>query len=66
MFDEVLERNEVRNLLREIVNNPKYYDKGIEEVLKKDYFLQGRIFFLFYEALYYLYHQLFLIEFQNY
>lgn len=52
MFDEVLERNEVRNLLREIVNNPKYYDKGIEEVLKKDYFLQGRIFFLFYEALY--------------
>ena len=52
MFDEVLEHNEVRNLLREIVNNPKYYDKGIEEVLKKDYFLQGRIFFLFYEALY--------------
>ena len=52
MFDEVLEHNEIRNLLREIVNNPKYYDKGIEEVLKKDYFLQGRIFFLFYEALY--------------
>lgn len=52
MFKTYLEKNEVQELLKEIFNNPKYYDKNQEEVLKDEYVLHERILLLFYDALY--------------
>lgn len=52
MFDKLIENENVQELLKEIFNNPKYYEKNVEEVLKKDYFLHERILFIFYDSLY--------------
>jgi len=52
MFNNIFESSEVRDLLREIVNNPRYYDKEVEEILKNDFFVHSRVLFLYYDALY--------------
>ena len=52
MFERYLEKKEVKELLKEIFNNPKYYDKKQEEILKNQYVLNERILVLFYDALY--------------
>ena len=52
MFERYLEKKEVKELLKEIFNNPKYYDKKQEEILKDQYVLNERILVLFYDALY--------------
>ncbi len=52
MMNEVFERPEVVNLLKEIFNNPKYYNKNTNEDLKNNDYLQERALFLFYDALY--------------
>ena len=51
MFDELLKREDVIELLKEIFNSPKYYEKKIEGE-NVDYVLHEKILFLFYDALY--------------
>lgn len=52
MFEKLIENENVQDLLKEIFNNPRYYEKNVEEVLKNDYFLHERILFVFYDSLY--------------
>lgn len=52
MIKSYLENDKVQELLKEIFNNPKYYEKNTEEILKDEYALHSRILLLFYDALY--------------
>ena len=51
MFDELLQREDVLELLKEIFNSPKYYEKKVEGE-NVNYVLHEKILFLFYDALY--------------
>ncbi|MDO4996022.1 MAG: hypothetical protein Q4E69_02475 [Bacilli bacterium] len=52
MIKAYLENEKVQELLKEIINNPKYYDKNQEEILKDEYVIHSRVLLLFYDALY--------------
>ncbi len=52
MLDNLIKTKEVQSLLMQIFNNPKYYDKTIEEVLESQFVLQERILLLFYDTLF--------------
>lgn len=52
MFKAYLENEKVQELLKEIFNNPKYYEKNQEDILKDEYAMHSRILLLFYDALY--------------
>lgn len=52
MIKAYLENEKVQEQLKEIFNNPKYYEKNQEEVLKDEYAIHSRILLLFYDALY--------------
>lgn len=52
MFDDVLNRKDVQDVLKQIFNNPKYYNKKQEAALENTYVLQERVLFIFYSSIY--------------
>lgn len=52
MLDNILKRNDVVELLKEIVNNPKYYNKQHKYDANYNYVLHEEVLILFYDALY--------------
>lgn len=52
MFNDYLEREDVKELLKQIFTNPKYYKKISEDELSNKYVLHEEVLFIFYSALY--------------
>ena len=52
MFELILERADVQALLKEIFNNPKYYNKVGGDILEKECTSHAKVLFIFYDAIY--------------